>query len=263
MQKRVLPLRKALEAAQHHALSFLENLEGGAAATVDVWTLRARLGKPLSDAGEPPEQVVAELVRDVEGGLLGSAGGRFFGWVIGGSLPAALAADWLTAAWDQNAALYACGPAAAVVEEVAGGWLKELLGLPSHASFAFVSGCQMAHVTCLASARHALLADCGWDVERRGLYSAPPIRILSSGQRHGSIERAARLLGLGLEQLVFLPSDSRERLDPTALELALRAEPSSPTILLLQAGDINRGGRRGILRGHHMAREARHARERL
>jgi glutamate/tyrosine decarboxylase-like PLP-dependent enzyme len=156
-------------------------------------------------------------------------------------LPAALAADWLTAAWDQNATLYACGPAAAVVEEVAGGWLKELLGLPPRASFAFTSGCQMAHVTCLAAARHALLADAGWDVERRGLYGATPVRILSSGQRHGSIERATRLLGLGLEQLVFLPSDSRGRLDSTALELELRAEPSFPTILLLQAGDINVG----------------------
>ena len=242
MQKRVSPLRKALEAAQRHALAFLESLDDRAAgATVDVRTLRGRLGRPLSDAGSPPEQVVAELVRDVEGGLIGSAGGRFFGWVIGGSLPAALAADWLTAAWDQNATLYACGPAAAVVEEVAGGWLKELLGLPPHASFAFVSGCQMAHVTCLAAARHALLADAGWDVERRGLYGAPPVRILSSGQRHGSIERAARLLGLGLDQLVYLPSDSRDRLDTTALELELRAEPSSPTILILQAGDINVG----------------------
>lgn len=138
------------------------------AATVDVETLRVRLAKPLSDEGVSPERVITDLTRDVEGGVIGSAGGRFHGWVIGGSLPAALAADWLTGAWDQNAALYACGPAAAVVEEVAGGWLKELLGIPERASFAFVSGCQMAHVTCLAAARHALLAQAGLSAVRLG-----------------------------------------------------------------------------------------------
>lgn len=235
-------LRKALASAQEHALSFLENLDRGAvAATADVDTLRGRLSKPLPDEGVSPERVITELARDVEGGVLGSAGGRFYGWVIGGSLPAALAADWLTGAWDQNAALYACGPAAAVVEEVAGGWLKELLGIPERASFAFVSGCQMAHVTCLAAARHALLARAGWDVERRGLYGAPPLRILSSGQRHGSVERAIRLLGLGLGQVVSLPSDAAGRIDPEAVEQAFSVHPSPPTILLLQAGDINTG----------------------
>ena len=236
------PLRKALEAARHQALSFLENQDRASiAATVNVSTLRERLSKPLTRRGIPPEQVITELARDVEGGLLGSAGGRFFGWVIGGSLPAALAADWLTGAWDQNAALYACSPAAAVVEEVAGEWLKEVLGIPAHASFAFVSGCQMAHATCLAAARHALLVKRGWNIEQQGLYGAPPIRILSSGQRHGSFERAVGLLGLGQKNIVYLPSDSEDRLKREALEQALAAKPSSPTILLLQAGDINIG----------------------
>ena len=235
-------MRKTLEAAQQHALSFLEHQGSQAAgATVDVATLRERLSKPLAREGLPPEQVIAELVEGVEGGLLGSAGGRFFGWVIGGSLPAALAADWLAGAWDQNAALYACAPAAAVVEEVAGEWLKDVLGLPADASFAFVSGCQMAHATCLAAARHALLAGRGWDVERQGLYGAPPIRILSSGQRHGSFERAVRLMGLGQESLVYLDSDDEDRLEPDALLRALEADASTPTILLLQAGDINIG----------------------
>ena len=108
-----------LSLAQQHAFSFLNSLNHApVGATVDLHTLRERLSKPLADSGLPPEQVITELVADVEGGLLGSAGGRFFGWVIGGSLPAALAADWLTATWDQNAALYATSPAAAVVEEV-------------------------------------------------------------------------------------------------------------------------------------------------
>ena len=188
-----------------------------------------------------PEQVVAELVHDVEGGILGSAGGRFFGWVVGGSLPAALAADWLTAAWDQNAAMYTCAPAAAIAEEVAGVWLKGILGLPEQASFALVSGCQMAHSTCLAAARHALLAKRGWDVERLGLYGAPPIRILTSDQRHGTFERAVRLLGLGSEHIVDLPVDSQGRLRSDALRQALESHGSEPTIVLLQAGDVNTG----------------------
>jgi aromatic-L-amino-acid decarboxylase len=124
-------------------------------------------------------------VRDVEGGIIGCTGGRFFGWVIGGTLPAALAADWLTSAWDQNAAIHACGPAEAVIEEVAGAWLKDLFGLPQTASFAFVTGTQMAHVTCLASARHRLLKQAGWNVEEQGLAGAPAIRILTSAEHHG------------------------------------------------------------------------------
>src|ERR1035437_1483413 len=130
-----------LHSTSQKAVSYLENLDrASVAATVDLQTLRGRLAKELLQQGLPPAPVIDELVADAEGGILGSSGSRFFGWVIGGSLPAALAADWLTATWDQNAALYSCGPAAAVVEEVAGGWLKQILGLPSAASFALVSG---------------------------------------------------------------------------------------------------------------------------
>jgi glutamate/tyrosine decarboxylase-like PLP-dependent enzyme len=156
-------LIKALESA----LSYVGNLDQmPVASTIALANLRQRLGKPLTDTGIPPELVIQDLVEDAEGAIMGSAGGRFFGWAIGGSLPAALAADWLTSTWDQNAALYSVGPAAAVVEEVAGTWLKELLGLPANASFAFVTGTQMSHFTCLAAARHALLQRRGWDVER-------------------------------------------------------------------------------------------------
>ena len=173
--------------------------------------------------------------------MLGSAGGRFFGWVIGGVLPAAMAADWLTSAWQQNAALYACSPAASVVEETVGNWLKEILHLPSSASFALVSGCQMAHVTCLAAARHALLARRGWDVEAEGLFGAPPIRILSSSERHGSFERAVRMLGFGHARIRLLPVDTEGRLAPETLAAELEQDPTAPTIVLLQAGDINIG----------------------
>lgn len=188
-----------------------------------------------------PSEVIADLVKSVEGGILGSAGACFFGWVIGGALPAALAADWLTAAWDNNASLYACGPAAAIVEEVAGKWLKDLLGIPSDASFALVTGSQMAHLTCLAAARHAILARSGWDVEREGLCGSPAIRILSSSEKHGSISRAVRLLGLGERNMIELPSDKMGRLSPNTLATALDKDPSRPTIVVLQAGDLNIG----------------------
>ncbi|HWZ46506.1 MAG TPA: pyridoxal-dependent decarboxylase [Candidatus Saccharimonadales bacterium] len=235
--------RKPLETAFKGALAYLEGLDRNpAAVTVDLHTLRERLNRPLTRQGVPPEQVVDELIQDVEGGIIGSAGGRFYGWVIGGTLPAAMAADWMTSAWDQNAALYSCAPAAAVVEEIAGVWLKGLLGLPAEASFALVTGNQMAHVTCLAAARHALLARRGWDVERRGLFGAPPIRLLASGQQHGTVLRAVRLLGLGTDQVVDLESDIASRMKPEALQKALEENDGSPVVVLLQAGDINTGG---------------------
>lgn len=234
--------RKALDIAFEQAITYLESLDQTpVAATADVHQLRAQLTKQLTDEGIDPQLAVAELAHDVNGGLLGSAGGRFFGWVIGGVLPAALAADWLTSAWQQNAALYACSPAAAVVEEIAGEWLKEILGLPASASFAIVTGCQMAHVTCLTAARHSVLDHKGWDVERQGLFKAPVIRILTSTERHGSFERAVRLIGLGSGQIKLLPADPEGRLIPEALQHELVAEPDSPTIVLLQAGDINIG----------------------
>jgi glutamate/tyrosine decarboxylase-like PLP-dependent enzyme len=235
-------LRRSLEAAHRIALSHLDNLDGGSvAATANSAALRQRLGKPLPEAGTPPEQVVTELADAVEAGLHGSAGGRFFAFVIGGALPAALAADWLTSAWDQNAAQYSASPAASVVEEIAGAWLKDILGLPPEASFALVSGCQMAHVTCLASARHALLQKCGWDVEKQGLYGAPPIRILSTQLRHGSIDRAVRFLGLGTSQITSLSVDSFDRVRPDDLARELERAAPEPTIVVLQAGEINTG----------------------
>ncbi len=168
-----------MQAAARHALTHIENLDAlPVAATASLESLRARLARPLADDGEPPVQVIEDLARDSAGGIVASAGGRFFSWVIGGAVPAAVAAEWLASAWDQNAGLYAAGPAAALVEEIAGEWLKELLSIPVSASFAFVTGCQMAHVTCLAAARHAVLERRGWDVGARGLagsltHSAP------------------------------------------------------------------------------------------
>ncbi|MDP8983300.1 MAG: pyridoxal-dependent decarboxylase [Acidobacteriota bacterium] len=234
--------RTTLGAALEHSLAHLDNLDSTpVGATASLATLRARLGRPLADEGVGAAQVIADLARDVEGGIIGSAGGRFYAWVVGGALPAALAADWLTAAWDQNAGLYASGPAAAVVEEAAGAWIKDLLGLPSQASFALVTGCQMAHVTCLAAARYALLARRGWDVALKGLYGAPHIRLITTREGHGSVDRAIRLLGLGRQQVVELPTDAEGRMRVDALEQAFVADPAAPTIVLLQAGDVNIG----------------------
>lgn len=236
------PFRPALEHALKHSLAHLENLKHSpVAAGASLQVLRERLAKPLNNEGMPAEQVIDELVADTAGGITGSTGGRFFGWVIGGSLPAALAADWLTSAWDQNAASYACGPAEAVIEEVCGEWLKDLLELPKGASFALTSGCQMAHVTALAAARNALLARRGWQVERDGLFGAPKIRILSSDQFHGSITRATRLLGLGIGAVTGLPVNQMGQVDPMVMEQALQEAPDTPTIVLLQAGDLNIG----------------------
>ena len=231
-----------LERATELALSYLGSLDAApVAATASLSQLRQRFLRPLSDAGVDPVTVIEELARDAAGGLLGSAGGRFYGWVIGAGLPAALGADWLTATWDQNAGLYACGPAAAVVEEVCGTWLKDVLGLPHTASFALVTGCQMAHVTCLAAARHAVLARAGWDVNRDGLAGAPSVRVLTSTEVHGTTTRAAKLLGIGTANMLVLPSDSAGQLAPAVLRDALAREPGRPTVVVLQAGDVNCG----------------------
>lgn len=233
---------EVLQSTLQHALRYFETLpEAPVAATATLAELRQRLDHPLADASTDPQRVIDRLVRDVAGGLNHSAGGRFFAWVIGGSLPAALAADWMTSTWDQNSGMFAVAPAAAVVEEVCGRWLLELLGLPASASFALVTGCQMAHVTCLAAARNAVLARANWDVEQRGLLGAPPIRILTGDQRHGTIERAVRLLGLGRDAIVDLPTDESGQLRAAPLHAALASAPDSPTIVLLQAGDLNTG----------------------
>ncbi|HUB79862.1 MAG TPA: pyridoxal-dependent decarboxylase [Bryobacteraceae bacterium] len=237
-----MDFRPTLQLACNEALRYLENLDRTTVAPIaDLATLRSRLAKPLGDAGSPPEQVIADLIRDSDGGHLACAGGRFFAWVIGGALPSALAADWLISAWDENCTLYASGPATAVMEETAGAWLKDILGLPAGASFGFVTGCQMAHTTCLAAARHAVLAAHGWDVEDRGLSGSPPIRVLSSDQRHGTIERSLRLLGLGRHCVCDIPVDDSGRLPADRLRAALQESRGMPAIVLLQAGDLNIG----------------------
>jgi glutamate/tyrosine decarboxylase-like PLP-dependent enzyme len=237
----VVSERELLRRTTELAADFLESLDRRPVwpdATVEE--LRDALGGSLQDRPLDPVQVIEKLADAAEPGVVGIPSGRYFGFVIGGALPASLAADWLTSVWDQNAGLVVCGPSAAVVEEIAGEWLKDLLGIPAAASFAFVTGCQMAHVTGLAAARHAVLERAGWDVEQDGLSGAPAIRVFVGGKRHVTIDRALRLLGLGSEAAIRVDADGQGRMRADALADAMRAA-DGPSIVCAQMGEVNTG----------------------
>jgi glutamate/tyrosine decarboxylase-like PLP-dependent enzyme len=202
--------------------------------------LRARLGGPLPEGPSDAGEVVRDLAAVGSEAAVAISGGRYFGFVIGGAVPAALAADWLTSVWDQNAGLYVGGPAASVVEEVAGAWLAELLRLPADASFAFVTGTQMAHATALAAARHHVLAEAGWDVERDGLFEAPRIGVFAGAKRHATVMRALRLIGLGTGSVVEVAADDQGRMQAGGLRKALDTW-DGPAIVCAQAGEVNTG----------------------
>lgn len=203
--------------------------------------IRSHLPAAFPESGMLANEVVRAIAAAAEPGLTANAGGRFFAWVKGGALPAALATDIMCSAWDQNAVLASTSPAGAVLEEVAGRYLLNALGLPADASYAFVTGCQMAHATALAAARHAVLGRKGWDVEAKGLQGAPFIRVLANAHHHSSVTRALRLLGLGSECVVPLGGDRPGRVGPETLRMALAEAPDAPTILILNAGDLNIG----------------------
>ena len=230
-------LKRAAELADEYIVSLGQQR---VSEEPDPKVLRDRLHKQLTDDGLPPLQVIDELARDARDGILNSSSGRFFGWVIGGGIPVSIAADWLTSAWDQNAAAYACSPSAAIIEEVVGTWLKDILGLPSQASYAFVTGCQMAHFTALAAARHKVLADKGWSAEKQGLAGSPPIRVLV-GEHHETLLRALRHLGIGTDAVVQVAMHDDGTIDVKALQTELEKHPEMPTIVSLAAGDLNRG----------------------
>jgi glutamate/tyrosine decarboxylase-like PLP-dependent enzyme len=231
------PLSEAMERALGYLGGLPERPVGDQAPRSE---LQAALGGPLPEAPGDPREVIAALATAAEPGLLASPSGRFFGFVVGGAMPAALAADWLTSTWDQNAGLFVLGPAASVAEEVVGGWLVELLGLPADVSFGFVTGVQMANFTGLAAARNEVLRRAGWDVEASGLVGAPPVRVLAGQGRHDTIDRAARYLGLGRDAIVSVEADDQGRMRPEALRQAL-AGVAGPVIVCAQAGNVNSG----------------------
>jgi glutamate/tyrosine decarboxylase-like PLP-dependent enzyme len=233
--------RASLEPAMEAALVYLDSLpERPVRPSADPEALLAALGQPLGEAPTPAPEVVRALARAAEPGLIASPSGRFFGWVIGGALPAALAADWLTSAWDQNTGMAGATPAASAAEEVALRFILELLQLPASCSGALVTGAQMASTTCLAAARNRVLRARGHDVEALGLIGAPNVHIVVGQERHDTIVRSLRLLGLGASTARAVAADERGRMNPVELERTL-AQLDGPTIVCAQVGNVNTG----------------------
>lgn len=203
--------------------------------------LRDRMTGDLPDHGLPTSEVVAELIELAGPGLMASAGPRYFGFVIGGSIDAALAADLLTSGWDQVAFNEALSPAALAFEDVAGAWLKDLLGIPAGASVGFVTGAQAANNVGLAAGRWRVLRDHGWDVGRDGLFAAPRVRVVVGEERHATVDRALRLLGMGERSMAVVPASPDGSMDTAVLGEVLDAEPDAPTIVVAQAGNVNTG----------------------
>ncbi|MGW3321495.1 pyridoxal phosphate-dependent decarboxylase family protein [Streptomyces virginiae] len=234
----------ALRQAHGHAVRWLASLSDRpvpARASVDE-IVRA-LGAELPDAPSTPADVVDLLATACEPGLTAFPSGRFYGFVVGGTEPAALAADWLVSAWDQNCVMRAVSPAYTAAEEIAGAWLLDLLGLPPDSAVGFTTGATMANFTCLAAGRDTVLRRAGWSVDHHGLAGGPPVRVIAGQDRHMSIDLALRYLGLGRPELV--DADAQGRIDAEALRRTLAARvPGSgsvPTIVILQAGDIHSG----------------------
>ncbi|MGI8646527.1 MAG: pyridoxal phosphate-dependent decarboxylase family protein [Nocardioides sp.] len=230
----------ALARAHEHAVSWLASLDTRLVppqATVEQ--VVERLGAVLPEDPTDPADVIDLLVAASEDGLTATSSGRFFGMVIGGTHPAALAADWLVSAWDQNAGLRQLTPAHSAVEDVTTGWLLDLLGLPATAAVGYVTGATMANFTCLAAARDDVLRRAGWDQATDGLTGAPRVRVVVGEERHDSVDLVLRYLGLGLPKPVA--ADGQGRLDATALAAALDRGGDGPTIVLLQAGNVHSG----------------------
>ncbi len=231
-----------LAEAVRSAIAYIDSLpERPVGRPADVDALRSALGAPLTDEGEGNLAALHALVAGAEGGVVATAGPRYFGFVNGGTLPVGLAADWLVSTWDQNAAIHVMSPAAAIIEEVTLDWLRELLGLPAGGSGGFVTGAQMANVVGLMAARHQVLGLAGWDVERDGLSDAPRVTVVVGGERHLAIDRALRLLGFGTAGVVVSAVDDQGAMDPADLARVLAEADGGPAIVCTQAGNVNTG----------------------
>ncbi|MDX6301151.1 MAG: hypothetical protein QOF53_2365 [Nocardioidaceae bacterium] len=203
--------------------------------------IQAAFAGPLPDGPTDPDEVLTKLLLAADGAITGTAGPRYFGFVIGGALPAASAADVLTTGWDQAAYNEVLSPAAGAAERAAGGWVKELLGLPTESSVAFVTGAQAGNTVGLAIARNEVLAKAGRDVARDGLYGAPQVRVVASEERHATVDRALRLLGMGTASIQLVRAGENGAIDVGHLEEELTTHKDVPTIVCLQAGNVNTG----------------------
>jgi glutamate/tyrosine decarboxylase-like PLP-dependent enzyme len=230
-----------LDVARSHASDYLRGQSrrhvGACASRAE---LLVALQSPLSQAGEEAGSVIDLLASQAERGAVASGSPRYFGFVIGGTYPVALAADWLAAAWDQNAGIHATSPLSSVIEDVAGAWLLELFDLPREAQAGFVTGCQMSSFTCLAAARHGVLRRAGWDVEADGLCGAPRVNVVVSAESHVTIDVALRYLGFGTRVLRRVDADAQGRMRADHLREML-ATLDGPTIVCAQAGNVNTG----------------------
>jgi len=229
----------ALDRAVVHAKSWLDSMPDRAVPPrLSADEIAPSFAGPLPDGPTDPAEVIDLLAALAEPGLMAMPSGRFFGWVIGGALPAALAADWLVSAWDQNTGMRYATPAAAAAEEAAGGWILDLLGLPAGADVGFVTGATMANFSALAAARQQVLAQAGWDVNAKGLNGSPPIRVIVGAERHSAVDAALRYLGLG--EPTPVASDDQGWIEIAALAAALDSG-TGPTIVCLQAGNVHSG----------------------
>lgn len=234
--------RAPLELAAQTALSFLEDLPTRPVrAAQPARSILDAIDRPVPAVGSAPADVVRALAEVAARGLTAMPSGRFFGWVIGGGLPSAIAADWLVSAWDQNTGSHEGTPAAAVFEQVALRWVIELLGLPASSSGALTTGAQMANTVGLAAARNAALASVDWDVEDRGLIGAPAVRIIVGEERHDTVMRSLRLLGFGSGAAIVVPADGNGRMRAEALERELSTH-RGPIVVCAQVGNVNTGG---------------------
>lgn len=230
-----------LEKTHRHASTWFAGVaDRPVRATTPADELREILGGPLPQRGADPAAIIDTLANAGMRGTVATAGTRYFGFVVGGSLPAAVAADWLVSCWDQNSGIYVLSPLVSVVEQITGSWLREIVGLPATMSFGFVTGCQMANFAAIAAARHRVLREAGWDVEAKGLFGAPPIDVFISEEAHYTISMALRLSGLGAERLTRIPTDNQGRMRADALAAAIKNH-SGPCIVCAQAGNVNTG----------------------
>lgn len=229
--------RAAVESARHRATVADRPVH----PSPDRRSLEAALGGPLPAGPTEPGLVLEHLIAAAGPGLVGTVGPRFFGFVIGGALPAATAADMLATGWDQCAYNEVLSPAAAAAERVAGTWAKQLLGIPATASVGFVTGAQAANTVGLAVARQRVLADRGWDVARDGLSGGPRVAVVASEERHATIDRAVRLLGLGTRSIEPVAATAQGSIDVGGLRTTLAALRDRPVIVCLQAGNVNTG----------------------